>query len=213
MITPDFDAMYAADPDPWQVGSSFYEGRKRELVLAALGRPTYTAAWDPSCGTGHLVERLAARCADVLATDASPAAVDLTTRTCARRDNVTVARVAVPDDPGLRPAAGFDLVVVAEFLYYLDPLGRTATLGLVDELAAPGAEVVAVHWRHRPHDAWLSGADLQQEVVSPLETRGWARAVHVDDPDFVLDTVRRPDFADLASDAAADLRAVARDDG
>ncbi|MGI8456568.1 MAG: methyltransferase [Propionibacteriaceae bacterium] len=209
MITPDFEAMYAADPDPWRVGSSFYETRKRELVLAALGRPTYAAAWDPSCGTGHLVHRLAARCRTVLATDASPAAVELTSASCAGLDNVTVRRVAVPTDPGEHPVAGFDLVVIAEFLYYLDPAGRAATLGLIHELAAAGAEVVAVHWRHQPHDGWRSGAEVQQEVLTTLGSLGWEPAVHVDDPDFVLDTMRRPGFADLGTE----LGSVGRHDG
>jgi SAM-dependent methyltransferase len=192
MIIPDFEAMYAADPDPWRVGSSFYEGRKRDLVLAALARPTYAAAWDPACGTGHLVERLAERCGTVLAGDASARAVELTTARCGPLPNVAVRRSALPAAPGRCPDAGFDLVVVAEFLYYLSPEDRLASLARVDALAAPaGAEVVAVHWRHRPHDGWLSGADVQQEIVAFLGQRGWSGAVHLDDPDFVLDSLVR----------------------
>ena len=59
---PDFDAMYAADPDPWDVGGSSYEVRKRAVVLACLRRARYATAWDPACGTGHLTADVAARC-------------------------------------------------------------------------------------------------------------------------------------------------------
>ena len=51
---PDFEALYQADADPWQVRSSFYEARKLDLLLACLSRPMYDAAWDPSCGVGEL---------------------------------------------------------------------------------------------------------------------------------------------------------------
>ena len=57
---PDFDALYEADPDPFQVRSSFYEQRKIGLVLDCLTKPTYAAAWDPACGVGELAARLAA---------------------------------------------------------------------------------------------------------------------------------------------------------
>ena len=34
--TPDFDALYASDADPWQVESSWYERLKRAILLASL---------------------------------------------------------------------------------------------------------------------------------------------------------------------------------
>ncbi len=36
---PDFEALYVRDPDPWQVGSSWYEQRKLSIVLASLPKP------------------------------------------------------------------------------------------------------------------------------------------------------------------------------
>lgn len=183
MIGPDFEAMYGADPDPWSVGSSFYEQRKRELVLAALVKPRYVKAWDSACGTGHLVLRLAERCDQVLATDASPAAVGLTRTETTGLTQVIVARVTLPNAP---PSTDFDLVVIAEFLYYLNADDRAASLTMINSVVAPGAEVLAVHWRHHPHDAWLSGAAVQDEIESSLTRLGWTRAVQLDDPDFVL---------------------------
>ena len=79
---PDFETLYRANHDPWRVGTSSYEQRKLDIVLACLSRPRYCLAWDPACGTGHLAARLAERCDRVLASDASEAAVALTTTEC-----------------------------------------------------------------------------------------------------------------------------------
>lgn len=189
MIGPDFEALYGADADPWRVGRSFYERRKRDLLLAALAQPRYGNAWDPACGTGHLVARLAERCDFVLASDASSAAVRLTRTETVGLPKVSVVQLRLPAAP---PSTDFDLLVIAEFLYYLDADDRAASLAVVNSAAAPGAEIVSVHWRHHPHDAWLSGATVQDEIASSLTALGWSRAVRLDDPDFVLATLVKP---------------------
>ncbi|SEP97896.1 class I SAM-dependent methyltransferase [Microlunatus flavus] len=185
---PDFDALYRADPDPWEVGTSAYERRKRAVVLACLRRDRYTLAWDPACGTGHLTADLASRCDQVHAADASAEAVRLTAERCADLP-VTVRHRALPaaPDPGSRP----DLVVVSEVFYYLSDAQRAATVALVDERAARACEVVAVHWDGAPDDAWLSGPAGQLELVSRLAERGWVHRIHHDDDGFLLDTLTR----------------------
>ena len=45
---PDFDAMYDADPDPWEVETSWYERRKLAVHLASLPRERYATAWEPA---------------------------------------------------------------------------------------------------------------------------------------------------------------------
>ena len=180
--------MYAADPDPWSVGTSAYERRKRAVVLACLRRERYTTAWDPACGTGHLAADLAGRCDRVVASDASPTAARIAAQRCAGL-SVDVAHRALPDAPGadVRP----DLVMLSEVVYYLPDAVRAATVALVDERAARAAEVVVVHWDGAPDDAWLSGPAAQLEVVAQLAERGWAHRIHHDDDGFLLDTLTR----------------------
>lgn len=193
---PDFDALYRSRPDPWRVGSSFYERRKRDLLLAALQRPRYGRAWDPACGTGHLAARLAERCDSVVATDLAGSAVDVARATCRHLDNVDLHRRTVPDD-GAPPNAGkVDLLVLAEFCYYLDDGQREGLVDLVHRTCRPDAagghaEVVVLHWRHKPHDGWLSGEAVNRQVTDALTALGWRRAVRIDDPEFVLDGLRR----------------------
>lgn len=188
-VIPDFEALYGAESDPWQVRSSFYEQRKLDVVLASLGRPSYRAAWDPACGVGELALRLAGRCTAVLATDLATSAVGITAQRCEHESGVTTAQLALPAAPDT--PARLDLVVLSEFMYYLDADARHAALTLIDAIAADDAEIVSVHWRHHPHDGWLSGVDVEIEIVQFLRDRGWSPTVHHDDNDFVLDVLRR----------------------
>ncbi|MDN5763764.1 MAG: nodulation S family protein [Microlunatus sp.] len=191
---PDFDALYRSDPDPWQVGSSFYEQRKLGVVLACLTRSVYPLAWDPACGTGELAAGLAGRCDLVLATDASPEAVQLTATRCADLA-VTVAPLRQPSaprwPPGVAGPGRLALAVVAEFAYYLPAADRSQFWVLLDAIAAPEGEIAVVHWRHQPHDGFLSGADVNAEAVGWLTEAGWSAAVRHDDRDFVLDVLIR----------------------
>lgn len=214
---PDFDAVYRADNDPWRVRGSFYERRKLEIVLACLDRPSYDAAWDPACGVGELAARLASRSSRVLATDASGEAVGITRARVAGLTGITVAHQALPtpapadwlgadsstggadsstgraDSSTGGADAGLDLVIISEFLYYLSPADRTASLTMIDSAVAEHAELVSLHWRYKPHDAYLSGADVQVEIGDHLETAGWSQILQHHDRDFVLQSFTRGD--------------------
>jgi hypothetical protein len=180
---PDFDALYAADPDPWNVRDSWYERRKEAVLLALLSRERYDHAWDAASGTGSLARSLAGRCRHVTATDASPAAVRLTEHLLSGLPDTVAAVSRLPELPPLADAP--DLVVLAEVLYYLSDEARAQSLDAVHSVTAPAAEVVAVHWRHHPDDAFLSGAAATEEADAGLQLRGWDRHSWHDDPDFV----------------------------
>ena len=125
----------------------------------------------------------------MLATDGSSVAVRIAQELCGADPTITFGTLRLPTEPST--AARFDLIALAEFMYYLDPADRAATLSAIHRFAAPQSEVVAVHWRHHPHDAHLSGADVQAEIISALSRLGWRHHVHLDDPSFVLDTLVR----------------------
>ncbi|WP_409484744.1 class I SAM-dependent methyltransferase [Arsenicicoccus dermatophilus] len=196
MSSTDWEARYAADPDPFDVRTSWYERRKIEVVLASLTRERYARAWDAACGTGDLAVRLARRCGSVLASDASATAA-LLAGELARQHGVssmTAATHALPDPPPADVLGGgpVDLVVLSEVLYYLPERTRAATVRTVLDLLAPGGEVVSVHWRHHPHDAHLSGAEATAELHEALADCGLTRAVRHDDADFVSAHWTRP---------------------
>lgn len=170
--------------------TSWYEQRKLAVVLACLTRPRYQAAWDPSCGVGELAFRLADRAPRVLATDASAEAVSRTRTRCAEKPGVDVAQLRLPSPP---PCAGFDLIMLSEFCFYLEAADRRTMLTMINSVAAGDAEVLSVHWRFKPHDGWLSGESVQREIAGALRRSGWTQTTHHLDTDFILDVhLRNP---------------------
>lgn len=183
--TPDFDSMYAADPDPWQVATSWYERRKIDIAMASLRRERYRFAWDVACGTGELAARLAGRCDRVLATDLSAEAVALATSRLAPFSSVHVAQSSVPHRPeGLDESP--DLLVFSEVLYYLHPADRAAAYALANAVAAPNADFLLVNWAPQPEDAYDSGVAVFNEANDALNALGWGRLVTHTDIEFVL---------------------------
>lgn len=79
---------------------------------------------------------------------------------------------------------GADLVVLSEVCYYLSREDRLATYAMVDAVAAPDAECVAVTWRHLPADADVSGDEATREITAWFTARGWRAAVRHVDTDF-----------------------------
>ncbi len=177
--TAYFDALYAADPDPWGLADRFYEQRKRDLLLASLPRRRFVRAFEPGCSGGWLTERLAARCDRVVAWDASEAAV-----TSARERAPATVELAVGRIPEQWPNGELDLVVLSEIAYYVPDLDRLVER--IDASLATDGVVVACHWRHpapdHPHTA--------DEVHRALRAGFTAIANHVE-RDFVLDVLTR----------------------
>jgi SAM-dependent methyltransferase len=141
-----FEALYRSDPDPWDFATSSYEHAKYDRTLAALGpaERRFATGLEVGCSIGVLTDRLAARCDDLLAVDASPTAVDSARARLRGLPHVTVEHRVLPEQ---LPTGPFDLIVCSEVLYYWSagPLGR-----LLDELEsqlAPRGSLVAVHWR------------------------------------------------------------------
>jgi trans-aconitate methyltransferase len=186
-VSPDFDAMYAADPDPWSVRSSWYERRKLAVLLACLPHEHYARGWEPGCGIGVGTAALAARVGDLVASDGSPRAVAATRERTAALPHVRVLESRLPESPLEGPV---DLVVAAEFLYYLDDL--VAALTTLWSACAPGGHLVCVHWAHHPHDGHRSGVQLHGLLrLAAAEHRARHLVEHRDE-DFVLDAFERP---------------------
>ncbi len=172
-----FDLLYAESDDPWELGTRFYEQRKRALVLAALPRPRFRRAFEPGCATGLLTAELAARCDEVVAWDVAERALAQTAgRVAGSGGAVAVEFGRIPDE---WPPGQFDLVVLSEVGYYcpdLDLLAQQVLRSLSDD-----GVVLAMHWRHEaadhPHVAEAVHDALSRDL-HPIVT-------HVED-DFVL---------------------------
>ncbi len=175
-----FDKLYRDSPDPWGTTTRWYERRKRTLLLAALPRERYGAAYEAGCGTGHISSALAERCDTLLASDASSVALPFATRALAAHPNATVARHLLPDDWPARP---FDLVVLSEVLYFVDTAGCDAIAVAARESVGSAGTVVACNWRDTIEGRGHSGEEVHRRFEEAL---GLPRSFEYVDDDFVL---------------------------
>ncbi|MFC4948166.1 PIG-L family deacetylase [Pseudonocardia sp. GCM10023141] len=178
-----FADLYADGNDPWRA-TSWYERRKRAVVMACLPRERYGLAFEPGCGTGELTLELATRCDRVLAADPVADAVASARARTAGHRGVTVEAAALPDVP----PGPVDLAVVSEVLYYLDDTTLDATLTALTGALGTGGDLVSVHWRGWPPEAPRSAETTHQllrrhERLDPL--------VEHADEDFLLLVLRR----------------------
>ncbi|HXR43647.1 MAG TPA: methyltransferase domain-containing protein, partial [Pseudolysinimonas sp.] len=144
-LAPYFERLYARSEDPWGYRSRWYERRKRAVTLSALPRQRFGRAIELGSSIGELTAQLADRCDELIAVDASAAAVEL-------------ARQRLGDSPGVRvelrdlrdglPAGEFDLVVLSELGYYLDDDVLDRVLDEIAAQLAPDGVVLLCHWRH-----------------------------------------------------------------
>lgn len=154
-----FDRLYSESEDPWQLQGRWYEQRKYSITMALLPYARYRHAFEPGCSIGVLTDHLTDRCDHVTSTDIAGAALDATHRRlvdAGRRDQVTLARAAL-DEPW--PAGPFDLVVLSELCYYLQPGALREVLDREVPRLAPAATVIAAHWRHPVDDYPMTGDD------------------------------------------------------
>lgn len=179
-----FAGLYSDGNDPWRSGS-WYERRKRGVVLASLPREHYATAVEPGCGTGELTVGLAARCDRVLASDPVPAAVERARAAAGHLDGV---RLSVAALPGAVPDEPIELAVFSEVLYYLDDATLATTLDRTLDVLAPGGDVVLVHWRGWPAEAPRDAAATHAVV---RDRPGLEVLVEHVDEDFLLHVLRR----------------------
>jgi LmbE family N-acetylglucosaminyl deacetylase/SAM-dependent methyltransferase len=179
-----FTALYANGNDPWQT-SSWYERRKRCVVLASLPRERYCTAFEPGCGTGELTVELAERCDRVLASDPVPTAVERARTATGNAPGVQITQAALP---ATVPAEPVDLAVFSEVLYYLDDATLAATLDRTLAVTRPGGDVVVVHWRGWPAEAPRDAAATHRLLRARPELD--VLVEHLDE-DFLLHVLRR----------------------
>jgi SAM-dependent methyltransferase len=138
-----FEALYAASPDPWNFETSAYEAEKYTATLAALDGRRFASGFEVGCSIGVLTARLATVCDTLLAVDIVPRALDAAQRRNQEARHVTFAQRTIPDQ---WPAQTFDLIILSEVLYFLDPAEIDRTADRARDSLAPGGLVILVNY-------------------------------------------------------------------
>lgn len=140
-----FADLYATNEDPWAFRTRWYERRKRDLIMATLPRQCYERIFEPACANGELSALLAERSASLVCQDLDPTAVHLARERLAGMAHASVEQARLPGD---WPGGSFDLIVLGEVGYYLDP---TDWLEVIERSVASltyDGGLLACHWRH-----------------------------------------------------------------
>lgn len=176
-----FDEMFASADDPWGFRSRWYEQRKREITLACLPQTRYRNAFEPGCANGELAARLATRSDALLVCDISPRAIALARQRLKDAGNVRVAALVMPQQ---WPEETFDLIVLSEVCYYLDPAALVELAHRAASSLAPDGTLLACHWR-----PMIAGCACDGDIVHETLDRemGLTRLLRHLETDFVLD--------------------------
>lgn len=183
-----FEQLYRANPDPWQVANSWYECRKRQLLLSCLPQKRYERGFEAGCGTGHTTIELAARCGALHAADFSATAIEHARHLLRTHgtDNTTLHLLNLPWQ---WPAMSFDLIVVAETAYYLDNVSVTGLLQRCRQSLRGGGHLLFCHWRGAFHDRRQDTDALHQQVAD----QHWLTTLLKHEEAFRLDVWQRRD--------------------
>lgn len=195
-----FEDIFRRHDNPWGFETSWYEQRKRAVLIAALERARYAQVLELGCATGALTIDLAARADSVLGVDVSAVALERAGHRAAaalaggemRFDQLTL--------PGEWPVGRFDLVVLSELGYYWSRADLDIARARIAQSLTADGHLVACHWRHPIPDAPLTGDEVHAVLDSDP---AWTRSVRHLERDFVLDVYRRGEPAALAGDEGA----------
>jgi SAM-dependent methyltransferase len=151
-----------------------YQQTKYSKMLSLLPRRRYKRALDLGCGLGTLTRRLGEHADQVLGIDVSHVAIAQATRETAPGSNLQFQQ-----GDALKLSCemenGFDLVVIADTLYYLSPLSdevlQNACERVVQVLVPGGILLLVNHytlnldpgsrWSPKIHSVFRSAADFK----------------------------------------------------
>lgn len=176
-----FDELFADSDDPWAFRTRWYEQRKRDVTLAALPRQRYSRVFEPGCANGELSLRLAQRCDELLCLDMSARAVALARKRLSPFPAATVLEGCLPND---WPAGKFDLIVVSEWAYYLEPELFVQVVERIADSLTPAGTVLACHWLHPIEGCPMLGREAHELLARHL---GLQPLLRHEETDFLLE--------------------------
>jgi SAM-dependent methyltransferase len=141
-----FEAAYTKSDDPWASASMRfrYQRLKYDKLIGFLPEQRYSRALDLGCGLGLLSQKLAERAENVLGVDLSTAAVEHARLRAATFDNLQFEQGDILNLPASFDGR-FDLVVVADVIYYVPELSELRLNRLANRIAdllSPGGTLL-----------------------------------------------------------------------
>jgi SAM-dependent methyltransferase len=175
-----FEHVFQSNADPWRTFSDHDEALKRAAILRAIGAMPIGRVLELGAGNGSNSVAIAGRALRLDATEGTASGVGLISRVLADHRRARVLRLVLP---ARFPRAVYDVVVIAELLYYLQPRDMNEVARAVGRALRPGGRLVLAHHRidfhdfaQRAaglHDRFLGAAGRPWRPVAKLRTRRW----------------------------------------
>ncbi|WOH69926.1 nodulation methyltransferase NodS [Bradyrhizobium sp. BWA-3-5] len=155
--------------DPWRLdGSRFERERHTQMLRLSLSQGFIANALEIGCAAGSFTEKLAPHCERLTVIDVVPRAIG---RACQRTKRWSHIKWITSDIQQFSTAERFDLIVVAEVLYYVDDVaGMRAAISNLVAMLAPDGLLVFGSARDALCHRWGHGAGAET-VISMLNER------------------------------------------
>jgi SAM-dependent methyltransferase len=180
-----FSRLYQENEDPWRYESSKYEAEKYETSLQALPREQYQNAFEIGCSIGVFTAKLARRCKRLLSVDLNAAVLERAKQRCREFPHVNFEAISVVEE---YPADVFDLTVLSEVGYYLEPEDLASLSEQITSHAALHGHLLLVHWLAPVLDYPLRGDDVHEHFLSHS---GWRSHLQLRKDLYRLDVLER----------------------
>jgi SAM-dependent methyltransferase len=161
-----FDEIYSRDEDPWKYAEDPYELNKYAKQIGWLtegGRERFGRGLEVACAIGVFTRMLAAVCDNVDAFDISPVAVDRAKKNLEDVSNVRLDVAEFPD-ADRHPPDAYDVITVAEVLYYFDLEALLKAKNWIHQAVKGGARVLVVDYA--PADRVGFGGEIVHDVLA-----------------------------------------------
>lgn len=170
-----FNAKFEADGDPWRTFDDPDERLKRRAILHAMGSGPWGRVLEIAAGNGSNSAAIVPRALRLDATEATQSGTALVAKTIrVRPKRARAIRLTVPTR---LPRSRYDIVVIAELLYYLSPRAMRQTAR--DSASALGrrGRLVLAHHRTDFPDFAQHAADIQRRFLTATGRRWIVRIV------------------------------------
>ena len=158
-----FEQLYRDLVDPWDYETSAYEADKYQRSLQLLPRSRYGRGLEVGCSIGVMSTSIARRCDCLLGIDFAPTAINR-----AKAREVENARFEVASVPEGWPPGSWDLIVLSEVLYYLEPDALNRTSECVGRGLAPDGDCLSVSYTG-PTETLLTSEEAGDRLLETVK--------------------------------------------